>query len=164
MRHSPLRVWAGADHEAITVEGIHGDHAGRCETSQLWALRPELVDISRLAPGTPSEISAVMATGPDAGSASMQLGEAIVNSQVAWLGQKATDLLAAFEPPSRPGALTPGNAQGSLSFDATEDIWRREIEPLLPVFVSMNTRSDEAPVDPHSPWATNATTRVFDRQ
>ncbi len=66
-RHRPLRVWAGLDAEAIELEGVRGDHAGRCETSQLWALRPELVDLSRLAPGAPDEIGRVLATGRDAG-------------------------------------------------------------------------------------------------
>jgi creatinine amidohydrolase len=156
MRHSPLRVWAGADHEAIEYEDLHGDHAGRCETSQLWALRPELVDISRLVPGTPAEIATVMATGPDAGEASRRLGERIVASQVAWLGRTAAALLEAYRPPERPAQPTPGNPHGALTFEQTEEIWRREVAPSLPEFVSMNARPGEEPVDPGSPWATNA--------
>jgi len=34
----PLRAVALADWEAIHYKDYHGDHAGRCETSQLWAL------------------------------------------------------------------------------------------------------------------------------
>lgn len=156
MRHSPLRVWAGADHETIEYEDYHGDHAGRCETSQLWALRPDLVDMSRLAPGTPDEISSVMATGPDAGQASRRIGEAIVASQVAWLGRKAAELLAQYRPPASPASRTPGNPLGALTFGETERIWREEVAPPLPQFVSMNARPDQEPVDPASAWAANA--------
>ncbi len=161
MRYSPVRVWAGADYEAIEFEDLHGDHAGRCETSQMWALRPELVDISRLARGTPAQISKVMATGPDAGEASRRLGEGIVASQVTWLGRKAAELLHAYGPEDRPAQPTPGNPRGALTFDQTEDIWRQDIEPLLPTFVSMNARSGEEPVDAGSPWAANATSRIY---
>ncbi len=44
----PLRAVALADWEAIRYKDYHGDHAGRCETSQLWALCPDMVDISRI--------------------------------------------------------------------------------------------------------------------
>ena len=155
MRHSPLRVWAGSDEEAIELEGVHGDHAGRTETSQLWALRPELVDLSRLAPGTPEEIMPVMATGPDAGQSSRRLGEAIIAAQVAWLGRKGDELLAAWRPPARPASPAPGNPLGALTYGQTERIWRAEIEPLLPEFSSMNLEPGEAPTDPASPWAPN---------
>lgn len=155
MRHSPLRIWAGADHEAIEYGDIHGDHAGRCETSQLWALRPELVDISRLAPGTPEEISHIMATGPDAGQSSRRLGEQIVASQVAWLGRMATELLAAYRVPDEPARHAPGHVPGALTFDETEHLWRTEVEPLLPEFTSMNLWPGQEPVDPISPWAPN---------
>lgn len=155
MRHSPLRVWAGADWEAIEYQDVQGDHAGRCETSQLWALRPELVDISRLAQGTPEEIRRVMATGPDAGQASRRLGEAIIASQVAWLGRKAAELLAAYRPPENPAGRTPGNPLGALTFGETEQLWREEVVPLLPDFMMMKLPPNQASLDPASPWASN---------
>ncbi len=155
MRHSPLRVWAGADCEAIDYEEFHGDHAGRCETSQLWALRPELVDMSRLAAGTPEEISRVMATGPDAGQAARRTGERIVASQVAWLGRKADELLAAYRAPAQPAGPTPGNPLGALTFGEIEHLWRAEVEPILPEFVSMNRWPGQDPADPASSWAPN---------
>ncbi len=155
MRHSPPRIWAGADEEAIEVEGVAGHHAGRCATSQLWALRPDLVDMSRLAPGTPDEIRRIMATGHDAAQSSRQLGEAIVASQVAWLGRKASELLQAWHPPDRPASRTPGNPLGALTFGEAERIWREEVEPLLPRFSSMNDEPDQAATDPASPWSDN---------
>ncbi len=157
MRHSPLRVWAGADYETIEYEDIHGDHAGRCETSQLWALRPELVDISRLAHGTPDEMGRVMATGRDAGQAARRTGEAIVASQVAWLGRKSAELLAQYQPPRQRASRTPGNPLGALTFAETERIWKDDIEPLLPQFVSMNRWPGQEAVDPASTWAPNET-------
>ena len=154
-RHRPLRIWAGLDAETIERPGVRGDHAGRCETSQLWALRPELVDLSRLAPGTSEAIGRVMATGPDAGQSSRRLGEGIVASQVNWLGRKAAELLAAYQPPDRPASPVPGNPLGGLTFGEAARLWRAEVEPLLPGFSSMNLREGQAGVDPASPWAAN---------
>jgi creatinine amidohydrolase/Fe(II)-dependent formamide hydrolase-like protein len=161
MRHSPLRVWAGADSEAIEHEDFRGDHAGRCETSQLWALRPELVDISRLAQGAPEEIGRVMATGPDAGQATRRDGEAIVASQVAWLGRKADELLAAYRAPARPGSPAPGNPAGALTFDEAERVWRAEVGPAIGAFTSMNLWEGQEPADPASPWAANERSRLY---
>ncbi len=160
MRHSPLRIWAGADYEAIDYEDFHGDHAGRCETSQLWALRPEMVDISRLAHGSGDEISHIMATGPDAGRATRRNGDGIIASQIAWLGRKADELLAAYQPPARSGSPTPGNPLGTLTFNETELLWRTEVEPLLDQFTSMNLWEGQEPTDPASPWATNEQSRL----
>jgi creatinine amidohydrolase len=160
-RHSPLRIWAGADEEAIDFEDVRGDHAGRCETSQLWALRPELVDMSRLAPGPPEEYRKVMATGYDAPQSSRRLGEGIVASQVAWFGRKAAELLAAYQPPNRPRGAAPGNPLGALTFGEAERLWREEVEPLLPTFSSMNLREpDREPIAAGSPWAANQLSHV----
>lgn len=154
-RHSPLRIWAGADHETIGYEDYHGDHAGRCETSQLWSLRPDLVDMSRLASGAPEGIAQVMATGPDAGAAARRTGDHIVASQVAWLGAKAAELLGQYRPPAAPASPIPGNPLGALTFSQVERIWQDEVEPLLPSFTSMSLWPDQAATDPASPWAAN---------
>lgn len=102
----PLRAVALADWEAIRYKDYRGDHAGRCETSQLWALRPELVDTSRI-PEKPFE-GVVFASGHDAKNSSRREGEAIVASQVAFLKRLADELLhqAEGQPPSEriPGA------------------------------------------------------------
>jgi creatinine amidohydrolase len=159
-RHRPLRIWAGGDEEAIEYADVRGDHAGRCETSQLWALRPDLVDLSRLAPGSPDQIRRVMATGRDAGQSSRRLGEAIVASQVAWLGRKAAELLAAYRPPTAVASPTPGNPLGALTFGEAERLWRAEMEPLLPTFSSMNLEAGQSGTDPASPWAANELSHV----
>ena len=155
MRHSSLRIWAGGDHEAIEgIEYPHG-HAGRGETSVLWALYPELVDMSRLAQGTPEEISHVMATGPDAGQSSRRLGESLVEAHVTWLGRKGAELLAAYQPPAQPARRTPGNPLGALTFGETERLWREEVEPLMSEIGSMDVFPGHEHIDPASPWAPN---------
>jgi creatinine amidohydrolase len=155
MCHSPLRIWAGGDHEAIDGIAYPGGHAGRGETSVLWALYPELVDMSRLAQGTPEEISRVMATGPDAGQSSRRLGESLVEAHVAWLGRKGAELLAAYQPPAEPASRTPGNPLGALTFGDTERLWREEVEPLMSEIGSMDVFPGHEHVDPASPWAPN---------
>ena len=89
--HRPLRTAALADWEAIRYKDYHGDHAGRCETSQLWALRPELVDISRI-PEEPFD-GVVFASSHDARRSSRTEGEGIVASQVRFLKRLSDELL-----------------------------------------------------------------------
>src|SRR5205823_4774326 len=86
------RLHALADFEADTAgfDGRgepQGDHAGRIETSQLWALEPTSVDVSRM----PSRGAAgtFFAMGPDAREASREAGQQKVERQVAWLAEKA---------------------------------------------------------------------------
>ena len=47
---TPLELYRIADWECIRFEDYRGDHAGICETQQLMALRPELVDLSQAEP------------------------------------------------------------------------------------------------------------------
>jgi creatinine amidohydrolase len=125
-----------------------GDHAGRIETSQLWALEPSCVDISRVPPaGTPGKF---LAMGPDVREASSAAGRRMVERQVAWLGGKARELLAEFER-VRPTVRL-------RSFADVEDMWRDLVAPALPNFLSMQP-------DPHgtgetvpetSRWALNS--------
>ena len=109
----PLRAVALADWEAIRYKEYHGDHAGRCETSQLWALCPEMVDISRIPDIPPSQM--VFASTSDARHSSRQEGEAIVASQVAFLGRLADALLraAAEQPDGR-----------RITWEEAEQIWQ----------------------------------------
>ena len=109
----PLRAVALADWEAIRYKDYHGDHAGRCETSQLWALSPESVDVSRI-PDEPFE-GVVFASPHDAKYSSRREGEAIVASQVAFLNRLADELLRQSEgrPPSE-----------RIPFDDAEKIWQ----------------------------------------
>lgn len=114
---SPLRLAATADWELIRFEDYHGDHAGVCETSQLMALRPELVDLSRRESESPN--------GPWAGTEfpdsrgrtpSRELGEKIVASQIERLGEIVQELLDGYQP--RHGWTAP-------SLDDVADIWGR---------------------------------------
>jgi len=109
----PLRAVALADWEAIRYKDYRGDHAGRCETSQLWALRPELVDISRI-PSEPFE-GRVFASSHDARGSDRREGEAVVASQVAFLKRLGDELLRQAEG-ERPGERIPG--------EEAEAIWR----------------------------------------
>jgi creatinine amidohydrolase len=111
--HRPLRAAALADWEAIRYKDYRGDHAGRCETSQLWALRPELVDISRL-PDEPFE-GVRFASPYDAQHSSRTEGEAIVASQVEFLKELSDELLRQAEGQA-PGERIPGSA--------AEEIWQ----------------------------------------
>jgi len=114
---SPLRLAAFADWELIRFENYRGDHAGICETSQLMALRPVLVDLERKEESSPS--------GPWIGTSfplkdgrmpSRQLGENIVRSQIERLGEIQRELLESYVP--RKDWKAP-------SLTDTEDIWVR---------------------------------------
>lgn len=161
MRHSPLRVWAGADTEALVSGERGGDHAGRWETSVFWSVRPDLVDMSRLAQGTPEELKRTMATNPTASLASRRLGDARAAAFVEGLGHHAAALLAAYRPPATPASPAPGNPHGGLTFGETERLWQREIEPQLPGFVSMNVKAGQLRATPSSSWAPNEMSHDF---
>lgn len=114
---SPLRLYASADWELIRFEDYSGDHAGICETSQLMALRPNLVDLER------KEETSI--SGPWAGVSfpysdgrmpSGELGEKIVHSQIKKLGEIQRELLDKYKP--RKDWKAP-------SLNDTEDIWHR---------------------------------------
>jgi creatinine amidohydrolase len=155
MRHSPLRIWAGGDSEAVDDKEFESDHAGRYETSMLWALRPDLVDYSRLATGPSEEVTRTMATGRTAAHASRRDGEEFIAARVAWLGARAQELLDAYRPPEQPAAPAPGNPLGALTYEQTERIWLEEVVPALPELASYQPIASEDRVDPGSPWAPN---------
>ena len=114
---TPLKIYCIADWEAIAFEDYCGDHAGMCETQQLMALRPELVDLSHVEPSPRS--------GPWAGARFpdsrgryplREVGEAIVTSQVVHLGTVANRILAEYEPVD--GWVAPSQTD-------VEAMWRR---------------------------------------
>jgi Creatinine amidohydrolase len=146
------RLYALADFEAdrLGFDGGGkpvGDHAGRIETSQLWAIEPSAVDVSRFPPS--GETGTFFAMGPDAREASRRSGEEMVERQVVWLGAKAAELIGTFE------AIAP--TARLRSFDDVEKLWQEAVRPALPDFLSMQP-------DPHrtglavpddSRWAVN---------
>jgi creatinine amidohydrolase len=91
---SPLQLYACADWELNTVEGYGGDHAGIVETSQLMALRPDLVELER----TVEDVDFGAFCGrpfPNGKgeSPSAELGRRLIDSQVASLGERSRTLL-----------------------------------------------------------------------
>lgn len=136
-----------SNYKGFTGNGSQtGDHAGKVETSLLWALRPECVDLSRIPehfqPGQ------AFAMGQDAGSANRQVGERMVADEVEWLGMKAHELLKEYE------RIQP--AHTFTTFGAVEQFWVEEVTPSLPAFKTMQEKWDgQSELPPDSPWANN---------
>ncbi len=123
-----------------------GDHAGRVETSLLWALQPECVDISRVPPAnTPGPHFAM---GANVRESNRLTGERMVADEVRWLGDKAKDLLAAYE------AKHP--ARHLRTFEDVEILWETVIRPRVKEFRSMQALfPNQQPVSPDSVWHDN---------
>jgi len=115
---SPIRFYAIADWEAIRYEDFKGDHAGICETSQLMALCPSLVDLNRRT--VPDNLGTRYAAGIDFNNAeimpSRELGKKIVESQIRELGRMAKELLNSFK--AKPEWKAPSQRD-------VENIWHR---------------------------------------
>jgi creatinine amidohydrolase len=150
--HMAMRLCGLPDFEAnqpgFSGKGDGGDHAGRVETSLLWALEPDCVDVSRLpareAPGPH------FAMGANAFESSRAVGERMVEDEVRWLGAKVQALLREYEasdPPKR----------RPLSFLQVDQIWRDEVEPVLSTFKSMQMDFNGKPEGPSadSRWMLN---------
>jgi creatinine amidohydrolase len=126
-----------------------GDHAGKVETSLLWALRPECVDLSRQPDGSglvdPQEHFAM---GPDARQASRLIGERMATDEVRWLGEKGRELLAEYD------RLRP--AHTLRTFNQVEGLWAQVVEPLLKDFICMQPAWEvDPPPPPGSVWREN---------
>ena len=123
-----------------------GDHAGKVETSLLWALRPELVDASRMpAKYTPGQ---VFAMGQDAYESSRLVGERMVEDEIEFFGAKTRELILDYE------RVRP--AHTFTTFASVEQAWKDVVEPELPSFESMKmiwAWQKEIPAD--SPWNKN---------
>ncbi|HEX7434155.1 MAG TPA: creatininase family protein [Anaerolineaceae bacterium] len=123
-----------------------GDHAGKVETSLLWALYPECVDLSRIPESITRENRFAM--GLDARESNRQIGERMVADEVEWLGNKARALLEEYD------RLQP--AHHFTTFDDVETVWKDVVLPKLPEFLTMQDRWDGQPdLPPGSPWARN---------
>ncbi len=104
-----------------------GDHAGKIETSLLWALNPECVDLSRLptAPAPPPNF----ASGATAYLSQRRIGERMIQDEVRYLKKKAQELLAEYE------RLKP--AHRLRTFADVERLWREIVRPALKDFRTM---------------------------
>jgi len=148
--HFAMRLYGLPDFEAnqpgFDNDGkATGDHAGKVETSLLWALEPACVDVSRF----PDTQELPFAMGANALQSDRRVGERMVADEVRWLGDKAAELLAAYE------AHKPAQRQ-PLSFMAIEQIWANEILPRLPEFKTMQYL-ERTPPPADSRWQLNYT-------
>lgn len=121
-----------------------GGHAGRGETSLLWAVDPDCVDLSRL-PKEGDDRAPHFAMGDLNELSSRRVGEAMTADIVAHFGGKAEELLAAYA--REVTDHTP------LTFDDVEGIWEEEIRPKLKDFTSMQEGDERPPED--SRWHAN---------
>lgn len=124
-----------------------GDHAGKIETSLLWALEPACVDCSRLPPQ--DQDGPHFAMKPTAYQADRREGERMVNDEVRWLGTKASELLDVYQQ-EKPAHRYP------LSFEQIEKIWAEQVAPHLKEFQSMQYL-DLIPPPEDSQWRLNYT-------
>ena len=142
-----MRIWGLPDFEANRpgFDGSDGDHAGKVETSLLWALEPDCVDMSRLSREPVDFEQPQFALSEDATMADRRVGERMADDIAAWLGAKQRELLADYDP-GRPSRLR--------TFDDVETFWDEEIRPLLPTFSSLKGKSwTEADAPPEgSQW------------
>lgn len=135
--HLRMQVYGLPDFEAnkpgFDGDGAGGDHAGKVETSLLWALEPESVDVSRVV--EPGE-KPFFAQGPNAGEASREIGERMVADEVRWLAAKREELRASYD----------GEAESRLrTFDDVEVFWRDEIQPMVSDLESMQNFTENEP-------------------
>jgi creatinine amidohydrolase len=139
---APLTVEVVADPELVAGK-FNGDHAGRFEISQLLALRPELVDLSRLEPDAGLDRSRRFAVGDDAAEATAEHGWAILEAQLATLGEKV----------KRMQAVLPTAEEILVSLPLAEDIWAAFVNEPIPL-VTAHPLSGQPPVSASSRWKT----------
>jgi creatinine amidohydrolase len=124
------------------VEGkFTGDHAGKFEISQLLAIRPELVDLSRLTRGSELGAGGRFALGDDAAEATPALGWAILQAQLDALGTAVGRLKDALTSAAAP----------RVSLAETESIWHTITLDQTP-FVTGQPLAKQTPVSPASRW------------
>jgi creatinine amidohydrolase len=117
-----------ANQPGFEDSGETRDHAGRVETSLLWALEPAGIDLSRIpAEGAPGHHFAM---GENARGSDRRAGEKMVAQEAAYLGRLASRMLDEYR-----GMETDDRKR--LSFADIERIWAESIEPRLPEFESM---------------------------
>ena len=88
----PLKIWAMADYETVTDLDYTGDHAAKWETSILWHLRPDLVDMSQLPADPNVELWGVGGLDPRE-HASQRVGRDICEAIIDRVGQRALAML-----------------------------------------------------------------------
>ncbi len=130
--HVGTRLYSLPDHEAnqpgFDSDGKSGgDHAGKVETSLLWALHPECVDLSRLPPQ--EEPGPHFAMGPTVRLSNRKTGERMVADEVRWLGARAQERLTAYDREKPEHKLR--------TFEDVETLWEKVVHPALKDFQTM---------------------------
>ncbi len=124
-----------------------GDHAGRVETSLLWAVEPDCVDVSRMPPE--DEPGPHFAMGANACESDRRTGQRMVDDEVRWLGQKARELLKEFDRLKPEHRLT--------TFEEVEVMWDKAVKPHLGEFKTMSKDFwGSEPVPEDSVWFKNS--------
>ena len=124
-----------------------GDHAGKVETSLLWATLPECVDVSRIPPL--AEPGTHWAMGPNARQADRRVGERMVEDEVHYLTAKAAEMLAYYD------RLKP--AHTLRTFGQVEQLWAEVVRPAMDKFRTMKWDWHDHPLPPKdSRWYENA--------
>jgi creatinine amidohydrolase len=130
--HFAMQVFGLPDFEANEAGfgdgGPNLDHAGRVETSQLWALEPASVDMARMPPK--EQEGPHFAMGSTAYETDRCVGERMVRGQIAWLGKKMKEMLSEYD-------TSKAHSRRPLSFEQVERLWANEVFPQLPRFHSM---------------------------
>lgn len=141
------RLYGLPDFEANEpgFNGCTGDHAGKVETSLLWAVEPECVDMSRLP--APSETGPHFAMGGNAREADRRIGEHMVADEVRWLGGKARELRDAYGEKAECPRLH--------TFQEVETLWSEVVIPRLPEFQTMQYWGEEGRPPAESRWHAN---------
>jgi creatinine amidohydrolase len=135
---------AGLGDWSLSGEGI--DHAGRIETSLLWALEPECVDMSRLDAVDESGLNWAM--GADAAAADRSFGEGLVRASMQSAALVVSELRADYAR-EKPEHLL-------RSYEQVETLWTEVVRPALPEFGSAAEGSQgEADVPRTSRWVVN---------
>lgn len=118
-----------------------GDHAGRVETSLLWALEPDCVDPSRM-PREGSDnglftTEPYFAMGSDAGESDRRIGERMVADEVRELAAVTEGLLGAYKEAAGRSSETDASRPGLETFEAVEAFWDSVIRPRMADFTCM---------------------------
>ena len=130
-----------ANHIGFSKQGDGGDHAGRVETSLLWALEPDCVDVSRMPePDTPGSHFAM---GSNAYDSDRRTGERMVNDEVEWLGKKMKELLDDYTKQDT-------SDRKPVTFEEVENMWVEQVLPILKTFETMKNTGEPPPED--SQW------------
>jgi hypothetical protein len=128
--------------------GGSSGHAGRIETSEMMVYYPDCVDITRI--GSIQTPGNNFAMGSDAHESNKLVGEKMIASEVAYLGQKGHELLNEYN------TIKPDHKL--KTFGQVEEVWDLEVKPVLPAFEMMQELfrgSDQEPVPEDSRWYGN---------